>query len=89
MCYVRASTFISRLPTAVEVAFSGSHIVRSERKSERASDRTNEQGGWLQRLSTPSLFSSLARFFSCPRLFERLKKAAVGENELANVPELV
>ena len=50
-----ASTFISRLPTTVEVACSGSQIVRSEQKSGRTIEkkRGRERGGWDYNASVP------------------------------------
>ena len=67
-----ASTFISRLPTDGEEACSGSQIVGSERKSGRTIKKKTWPGAGrvgLQRLSTLSLFSSLARFFIRPYYF--------------------
>ena len=73
-----ASTFISRLPTTVEVACSGSQIVGSEQKSGRTIEKKRGRVG-LPRLSTLSLFSSLARFFIRPYYFIAWKGLLLGK----------
>ena len=87
----RASTFISRLPTAVEVACSGSQIVGSERKSGRTIEK-NEAGSGAGGTTTPQypfvIFFARPLFYS-PLLFYSLEKATVGENELTDVPKLM
>ena len=86
-----ASTFISRLPTTVEVACSGSQIVGSEQKSGRTIEK-NEAGSGAGGTTTPQypFVIFFARLLSySPLQFYSLEKATVGENELTVVPKLM
>ena len=77
----RASTFIPRLPTTVMVACSGSQIVGCGRESGRTIEKTRpgaERVG-LQRLSTFSLFSLLARFSIRPYYFIAWNRLLLGK----------